>query len=213
MRRHSASTFDRFRHGARGRDMVFLDQHPTVEAQAMVAPTADANRILLDDAEPRMRFASVYNLRVSARDGIDESSSSGCNSRKQLHEVERGPFADQQARELALDFRKHIASFELCTFSRELDNTRLSTRLSHNRPDEDAASENHPRFLDCDPRASHRTRRDSRGGGDIALPHILSKRPLDEIGGIELLEQFHNYSRTTLFFGVFFAGRSIFVSF
>src|SRR5579862_7866269 len=103
----------------------------------MVMPAADADRVLLDDPQPRMSLARVDYLRASARDCIDKSSRSSCDSRKQLHEVERCTLANQQSRELALDFRKHIASFKLCALSRELDNTRLSAGLSRHRLDED----------------------------------------------------------------------------
>ena len=196
MRRDSTGTLDRFRHGAGSRDMVFLDQHAAVETKAMVMPAADADRVLFDDAQAGMRLAGVDNLGVSSRDRIDERARRGRDSGEELHKVERGAFADEQSRELAFDFCEHTAGFQLGAFGRECSHSRLGPRLSHHRFDEYTASENHPRFFDGDPRAAHRPGCNSRRSGDIALPHILGERAFDEIGGIELLEEFHDYSGT-----------------
>src|SRR5579862_8223899 len=157
----------------------------------MVMPAADADRVLLDDPQPRMRLARVDYLRASARDCINESACRRRDSGEQLNEVERCTLANQQSRELALDFRKHIASFKLCAFRLQGNEMWLSASLSHHRLDEDAAGEDHPRLFDGNLRATHRSRRDSPSSRDIALPNILGKRALDEFGRIELLEQFH----------------------
>ena len=138
-----------------------------------------------------MSLARVDNFRVSAGDRVDECARRRRDSRQQLHEVERGALADQQSRELALDLGEQVASLQFGAFGRERDYSRLGTRVPHHGLDQDAAGENHARFLDRDSRAAHRVRRDGRGGRDIALPHVLGERSLDEFGGIELLEQFH----------------------
>ena len=69
----AARALDRGVDRAGRRDMVVLDQHAAVEAEAMVVPAADADRILLDDAQARMGLARVDNFRARARDRIDEA--------------------------------------------------------------------------------------------------------------------------------------------
>ena len=59
---------------ARRGDVVVLDQHAAIQAEAMIAAAADADRILLDGAQARMSFARIDDARAGAGDRVDEAA-------------------------------------------------------------------------------------------------------------------------------------------
>src|SRR5205807_8564632 len=63
---------DRRRHAARQRDVVVLDEHAVVQAEAVVARAARQDRVLLKHAEARSGLSRVNYLRARALDGADE---------------------------------------------------------------------------------------------------------------------------------------------
>ena len=70
-------------------DVVFLDQHGVVQADAVVGAAAHAHRVLLRQAQAGQRLAGVHDLRARAAHGLDIGGGLGRHGTEQLQEIER----------------------------------------------------------------------------------------------------------------------------
>jgi hypothetical protein len=73
-------------------DVVVLDQHGIVEAEAVVETAAAAHGVLLQGAQARRRLAGAANAHARARDAAHEFMRRRRHSGKMADEIERHPF-------------------------------------------------------------------------------------------------------------------------
>ena len=86
---------DGVRDRAGGDDVVFLDEHHVVQAEAMVLRAAAARGVFLREPQARQRLARVENPAAGAGDGFDVTMRGGGGRRQRLQEIERGAFAGE----------------------------------------------------------------------------------------------------------------------
>ena len=117
-----AESLQRFGDAAGGGDMVVLDQHRIVEAEAVVDAAAGPDRVFL---EGRAIRASSCACRQCARPCPRPPSTIGSGQRgdaaQAVEEVERGPLAGEQRARLARDRGDGAAG---CDLAAVLDDAR-----------------------------------------------------------------------------------------
>ena len=72
------------------RDVVVLDQHRVVEAEAVVGAAAQPHRLLFEDAQAGGGLAGADDLRLVPGDRIDQRPGRGRDARQAADQVERG---------------------------------------------------------------------------------------------------------------------------
>ena len=91
------------------RDVVVLDEHRVVEAEAVVAAATDPHRVFFDRPQPRRRFPRVDDGRHGVRDRGDDGGGDRGDAGEMAEEVERGALGAQQRARRPLDATNHIA--------------------------------------------------------------------------------------------------------
>src|SRR5262249_11742881 len=76
-------------------DVVVLDQHGVVEAEAVVETAAAAYGVLLEGAQARRRLARAANARARAGDAADEFMRRRRHSGKMADEIKRDAFGGE----------------------------------------------------------------------------------------------------------------------
>ena len=89
-------------------DVVVLDEHAVVQADAMVDAAAAAHRVLGERAKRRHALAGVEN-RHPAGGRVDEPPRQRRDAGQVLEEIEGGAFARQERRRAAADVRARLA--------------------------------------------------------------------------------------------------------
>ncbi len=79
------------------RDMVVLDQHRIVEAEAVIGAAAGADRIFLDRAQARRRLARADDPRLVARDRGDDGGRRAGDAAEAAEEVQRRALGGEDA--------------------------------------------------------------------------------------------------------------------
>ena len=72
------------------RDMVVLDQHRVVEAEAVIGAAAQPHRLLFEDAQAGGGLAGADDLRLVPGDRIDQRAGRGGDPRQAADQVQRG---------------------------------------------------------------------------------------------------------------------------
>src|SRR5207237_6998447 len=114
-----ARPFERRADPAGERDMVVLDQHRIVEAEAVIGAAAKAHRLFFEDAQARRRLAGADDLGLVARDRIDQRAGRGRDARQSADQVQRGPLSRQYRPGPAADPRHRLATFDPAAFGAE----------------------------------------------------------------------------------------------
>ena len=107
-----AHALDRGVDPAGGDQMVVLDQHRIVEAEAMIEPAAATHGIFLQAAQPRQCLARADDARRRSGHGIDKRACRGGNTRQMAGEIERDPLGRQQGARQAFDGRERRAGLD-----------------------------------------------------------------------------------------------------
>ena len=110
-RRDELGALQHGRDAASGCDVVFLDQHRVIEADAVVGAAAGAHRIFLRQTQTRQRLARVDNLRPvvgHALNGLNIVGGFRGDGAEQLQEVEGGALGGQQRARRAFNFQHHL---------------------------------------------------------------------------------------------------------
>src|SRR6478752_3133972 len=81
---------------ARKRDVIVLDQNGVVEAEAVIAAAAGADRIFLERAKSGCRLAGADDACPRSLRGGDERGGRRCNAAQVTEKVQRCPFGGQQ---------------------------------------------------------------------------------------------------------------------
>jgi hypothetical protein len=89
-------------------NVVFLDQNPVIEAEAVIAAATASDRVLLCQAQTGNRLARVYHLRPRTGDQVGVLPGFAGNPGKQLQEVERTALAGEQGARRSLDFAEQL---------------------------------------------------------------------------------------------------------
>ena len=104
-----AGAGDRRRDAARGRDVVVLDQHGIVEAEAVVAAPARAHRVFLRRAEPWKGLARIRHTRAEGAHSLDDGGGCGRDPGEMAEKVERGPLGGEDGARRAADAGDRLA--------------------------------------------------------------------------------------------------------
>ena len=158
------------------RDMVVLDQHRVVQAEAVVPAAADADRVLLEETEPGRGLARVGHRRARAGHGVHVAPRHRRHARQPLQQVEREPLAREDRRRRpgephepgrALDARPVVDL-------RVRDDARVEFgehRRGDRQPGDDA------RLARDDPPAGRLPGGHGPGGRDVAAADVLLEEP------------------------------------
>ena len=129
------------RHAAGRGDVVFLDQHRVVQADAVVGAAAGAHRVLLRQAQARQRLARVDDLRARAAHRIDVGRGLGRDRAEQLQEVERRALGRQQRAGGAFDLQHHLVGGAALAFGHGPGDAWPAGRAGAGRPRPRAAAD------------------------------------------------------------------------
>ena len=160
-------------------DVIVLDEHAVVQAQPVVARSAQLRGVLLQRAQARSRFARVDQHRPRPRDALDVLRREGGDSRKVLEKIQRGSLHRKQPASRAFDSPHRRA----CIDAISVLHTQLHATLRH------AATENlrgdvDPGNDDVLARVERELR--ARGGrnhqlrGEVGEADVLGERPVDQ---------------------------------
>ena len=95
---HRTRGVDRACERTRGADVVFLQHHRVVQADAMVAAATHQHRVFLRQTQPGNGLAGVEDLRAGAAHGVDIISRRRGGAAERLQEIQRRALgADQRA--------------------------------------------------------------------------------------------------------------------
>ncbi len=95
--------FQRGADAAGDRDMIVLDQHRVVEAEAVIEAAAAAHRIFLQGAQPRRGLAGADQAGVGAFQLVDQRSCRGGDAGQMAGEIQRGAFGCEHRARIAGD--------------------------------------------------------------------------------------------------------------
>ena len=160
-------------HATCGGDVVFLDQHRVVQANAVVHPTTDLDRVFLRQPQARQGFSGVHNGRAGAAHRIHITRGFGRHRAEQLQKIERGAFGGQQRLGAALDLQHHLVGV-------------AGVALGHVPMQHSARVAGTHRGVDPRPAAHHSAlaRQDAgvgaaagidQGGGQVAAAHVFGQ--------------------------------------
>ena len=85
-----AGAFERGADAAGERDVVVLDQHRVIEAEAMVGAAAEPHRLLFEHAQAGRGLAGADDLGLVVADRIGQRAGRGRDARQAAEKVERG---------------------------------------------------------------------------------------------------------------------------
>ena len=162
-------------HAARRDDVVLLDQHRVVEADAVVGAAARPHRVLLREPQAGQRLAGVDDSGPGAAHGIDMRRGPGRHRAEQLQEVERGALGSQQ-RPGSRRVRAPPGPARSGAFLDLPADPRLGVELPHHRLDPGRTAQ-HSAFARQHP--GHRTAiGGNQRGGEVAAAHVFIEGPL-----------------------------------
>ncbi len=84
-------------------DVVVLDQHRIIKAEAVIITAAAANRIFLQRPQSRRRFARTDHARFGVRNPLDELRGRGGNAGQMTDEIKRGALGAENGARIARD--------------------------------------------------------------------------------------------------------------
>ena len=91
-------------------DVVFLNEHATVEAEPVIVAAAAAHGVLFEGAESRMGFARIDYPGAATLDRINIAPGGRSDSAHQLREIQCHSFTNQQSCEPAMNLRHDRAA-------------------------------------------------------------------------------------------------------
>ena len=91
------------------RDVVVLDQNGVIEAKAVIAAAAGADRVFFQRAQSGRGLAGTNDARLGALRGRHQRGRRGGDAAEMAEKVECGPFAGQQPARRPFDGRDHIS--------------------------------------------------------------------------------------------------------
>ena len=95
-------------HATGRRDVVFLDQHRVIQANAVVGAAAGAHRVFLRQPQAGQGFAGVHNVGRRAFDGLHIHRGFSGHGAEQLQKIQCCALGRQQRSGLALHFQNHL---------------------------------------------------------------------------------------------------------
>ena len=94
------------------RDMVVLDQHRIVEAEAVIGAAAQPHRLLFEDAQPGGRLAGTDDFRLVTGDRVNQRAGCGGDAGEPRNQVQRGALGRQYRPRPAGDPGHRLASLD-----------------------------------------------------------------------------------------------------
>ena len=107
---------DRRGHRAGHADVVFLEHHRVVQAEAVVAAAAGAHRVLLRQAQAGQGLAGIQDHGAGAAHRFDMGGGGGGGARQGLQEVERAALGADQGAAAAFQQGQHGAGGHALAF-------------------------------------------------------------------------------------------------
>src|SRR5262245_58200512 len=161
------------------RQMVVFDQHAVVQSHAMIAPAADAHRVLLQHPQPRRRLAGVDDLRLQAGDGLNVLARHGGDARKMLKEVQRDALGREQHLGVADHAGEDFARFDLLAVGRRGFDLDVLVEPAEYQVGDLEPGQNEVLFGD-EAAARVQSRAHYRTGCDVAAPQVFVERAIDD---------------------------------
>ena len=94
------------------RDVVVLDQHRVVQAEAVIGAAAQPHRLLFEDAQAGGRLAGADDFRLVTGDRIDQRPRRGRNPGQAADQVQRGPLAGEHGARVARDAGDRLTALD-----------------------------------------------------------------------------------------------------
>ena len=158
------------------RDVIVLDQHRVVEAEAVIEAAAAAHGVFLQRAQPGRGLARADDARLGVGDARDERRGRGGDARQVAEEIERGAFGAENGARIARDRHQLGAGRDRRAVARVRRDLDLRRQPAERRLDQRQAGDHAGLARDHDGAAA-RILRHRRGRGDIAgAAQILFER-------------------------------------
>ncbi len=108
-----ARFFERGLHAAGDGDVIILDQHRVIEAEAVIVPAAAAHRVFLERAETRRGLARTNDARLGAADLGDIGGGERRHAGETAEEIQRRALGGKDRRGGTFDFGEQRSGRDL----------------------------------------------------------------------------------------------------
>ncbi|BAF58407.1 hypothetical protein PTH_0227 [Pelotomaculum thermopropionicum SI] len=168
-------------------DVVVLDQHGIVKAEAVIVPAAHPDRVFFKHPEARRGFSGIHQAGLFPGNQFNQPRRPGGNAGQALQEIQGQALAGQDRPRPAGQFGQHLAALYPLAVAHQGPelNERVQAQknpLRHRQPC------HHSVLLGQYVTAGNGVRRHNAVGGKIAGAYILSQAALDQPVQLNLVQ-------------------------